>query len=285
MDIVEYVDMATFRIFFCNMLTIKGCFVTQMSLIKKNIGKYIKDFVSSRYGPEHPYYLDDHDEYNMVRLGSSQNDTYIGTCATGTGLDRMEYTCVKKVFDDDRISLFDGVVKAACILRFNQEINDLAPDVVHFDYRNLTIYMAYLNGVTLRRYLLTFEYTKENVKKFERLMRELNSLFLVLHESGVSHGDMKPDNVIVLDEREGDTRKKIKIVDIDELNFSKRRMVIDESVDFMNMVKKSVNHQILSNMRVSANFDESVENSDKFKRNFGDMSRLYMRLVTKISIS
>ena len=254
-----------------------------MSLIK-NVGKYLKGFVPSKYGPAHPVYISDHEEYDMVQLASSQNETYVGTCSTGNGRERMEYTCVKKVFDDDKISLFDGAVKATCILRFKEDINDLSPDVVHFDYRNLTMYMAYLNGVTFSKYILNFEYTKKNVKKFERLMIEFNRLFFTLHKSGVSHGDIKPDNIIVLNEREGDTRKRIKFVDIDELNFGRRRVIVRESVEFMNMVKKDVYQQILFNMRRSIGYDERIEGGDTFKKQLGDISDLYMEVISKISI-
>lgn len=148
------------------------------------------------------------EEDSSREFEESQTKVTIGNCNIGG----ENVQCIKKVFDDTQGHLFHGAIQALCILRFNEGLKKVFPHVIHFDYKNLTVYMAVIRGETVENYIKNYDFSKSS-KPMEKMLIELKRSLKILESHHVLHGDLHLGNIMYID-RDGD--RSVKFIDIDE---------------------------------------------------------------------
>lgn len=186
--------------------------------------------MSLHYGKGHIYTpVDRFEEDSSISFEESQTKVTIGEC----NIRGETVQCIKKVFHDDQQHLFHGAIQTLCILRFHKGLRMVFPHVIHFDYKNLTMYMAVIRGVTIQNYIEKYDFSQSS-KPMMKMLIEMKKSLKILESHHVLHGDLHLGNLMYVD-RDGD--RCVKFIDMDTTT-------IDENYrgqrrDLISMVKSA----------------------------------------------
>lgn len=154
--------------------------------------------------------------------GASGADTSKGVCK----INGADVSCIRKVYkDDDMETSFKTA--ASKIDKYRGIMEEFGPKIYHVDRKNRTVYMEYINCVTLEEYMTKMidPWTKEGFQCLKAVMNNVGDTMKALHSRGVCHTDPNLGNLLVcLDD------KSIKIIDYDEMKDADGDCVDMESI-------------------------------------------------------
>ena len=153
--------------------------------------------------------------------GASGAETSKGVCKID-GVDKIP--CIRKKYNKS-----DGSFKAVVskIDKHRGIMEEFGPKIYQVDHKNGSVYMEYIDCVTLETYLTdTIDpWTKEGFKNLRDVVKRVGDAMDAFHARGVCHTDPNLGNIMIC---LGD--KSVKIIDYDEMESTEESCADKESI-------------------------------------------------------